>query len=181
MFCNPNSLLFSFLLGPRRRERQQPSTSSTDSTGYRQGQWYELNVYKVFVVFPPLPISVYYTITTSVLLITSNMMSSQRDMFMDSSQESSPKLNSSLPPVLKYQYLWIVLFEWNVDVEHPFDLYQIGFFSTVELKPQWISGDLDELSRLKKLKFPSIPGKTFSLFAKVEKCKYNYYMYIHVK
>lgn len=92
-------------------------------------------------------------------------------MFMSSSEsESQSQSILSLPTALTYDYLWCILFEWDVDVEFPFDIFQIGSFPTSELKPNWISGELDELSRRKKIKFKSLPGRSFSLFAKVEKC-----------
>lgn len=99
------------------------------------------------------------------------MASSQRDMFLDSSPENSPKVDNSLPAPLAYIYLWVILFDWDEDVEQPFDVYQIATFSNSDLRDEWISGELDENSRLKKLKFASIRGKTMSLFAKVEKCE----------
>lgn len=98
------------------------------------------------------------------------MAYSQRDMFM-SSPENSPKLTSSLPASLNYTYLWIVLFDWDENNEFPFQLYQVGMFSDEDLKPDWISGDLDQKSRQKKFKFSCLPKKKFSLFAKAEKCK----------
>ena len=98
--------------------------------------------------------------------------SSQRDFFLDSpNSNASIQLSSSLPSNLTYEYLWVILFQWDLNVEHPFDLYQIGTFSPLELKPEWINGDLEELSRMKKLTFTGLKGKSYSLFAKVEKCK----------
>lgn len=88
-----------------------------------------------------------------------------------SSPEKSPKISSSLPAQLTYTYLWVVLFDWNEDVEKPFGLYQVAMFRDSELKPSWIAGDLDQKSRLKQMKLSALPGKTVSLFAKVEKCK----------
>lgn len=98
------------------------------------------------------------------------MASSQRDMFL-SSPENSPKKVYSLPTNVTYIYLWVILFDWDENVEHPFNLYQVGIFSSSELKKKWIEGDLNQESRLKKLKFSAFRGKTFSLFGKVEKCK----------
>ena len=96
--------------------------------------------------------------------------SSQRDMFM-SSPESSPRMRSSLPSSLAYVYLWVILFDWDENVEEPFNIYQVAMFSPSELKPKWLSGDFEIDSRKKKISFSAIPGKTFSLFAKVEKCE----------
>ena len=101
-----------------------------------------------------------------------NMASSQRDMFAASSPEVSPRVRSSLPVTLSYVYLWVILFDWDENVEDPFSLYQVALFRESELKPKWISGDLDVDSRQKKISFTTLPGKTFSLFAKVEKCEY---------
>lgn len=101
-----------------------------------------------------------------------NMAASQRDMFASSPEPNDPPpVQSSLPSSLVYEYLWVILFEWNVNLEKPFVLYPIENFSSSELKQQWIDGDLEEISRLKKLTFPSLKGKCCSLFCKVEKCK----------
>ena len=101
------------------------------------------------------------------------MACSQRDMFM-SSPENSPRIQGSLPTNPKYIYLWVILFDWDENVEEPFSLFQIAMFSKTELKPKWISGELNQASRQKKMKFSAVPGKTVSVFAKVEKCKYLY-------
>lgn len=98
------------------------------------------------------------------------MASSQRDMF-SSSPEKSPRMSSSLPPTVQYTYLWCILFDWDENEENPFKLYQVAMFHDSELKPSWISGELDQNSRQKKIMFSAIRGKTFSLFGKVEKCK----------
>lgn len=106
------------------------------------------------------------------------MASSQRDMFA-SSPDKSPQVPSSLPSNPSYVYLWCILFDWDENVEQPFGIYQLALFSPSEMKPRWISGDLDGMSRRKKLKFSAIPGKTFSLFGKVEKCKFIITMAIY--
>lgn len=58
-------------------------------------------------------------------------------------------------------------------MEHPFNLHQVALFSTKELRPKWISGELDLECRQKKIRFSAIPGKTLSLYAKVEKCEFE--------
>ena len=98
------------------------------------------------------------------------MASFQKDPFL-SSPESSSRLSRSLPTSIKYIYLWCILFDWDENVERPFTLYQVGMFSKKEMKPEWLSGDLDLKSRQKKMKFSSINGKSLSLYAKVEKCE----------
>ena len=107
----------------------------------------------------------------SLLKTSSKMSCSQRDMFLSSPDQSPEKVPSSLPATLTYSYLWVILFDWCEDVEEPFGIFQIGFFAPNEIKKKWISGDLDLSSREKKLSFSALPGKTVSLFAKVEKCK----------
>ena len=62
-------------------------------------------------------------------------------------------------------------FDWDENEEEPFKLYQVALFSAAELNPKWINGELDLCSRLKKLRLSAVPGKTLSIFAKVEKCK----------
>ena len=109
------------------------------------------------------------------------MMSSQRDMFLssqESSQESSENVSSSLPASVTYTYLWVILFDWDENIEFPFNLYQVALFSKKELKKKWISGDLNQSSRVKKLSFSAIRGKTFSLFGKVEKCMIFHVYYL---
>lgn len=106
------------------------------------------------------------------------MAQSQRDMFLSSPEPSPRRWSSSLPEPPSYQYLWCILFVWDPDVEYPFSYYQLGMFPKQEMKPVWISGDLDSDSRKKKLKFSYFPGKKFSLFGKVEKCKWYYIDYI---
>ena len=100
------------------------------------------------------------------------MEASQRDFFLSSSDQDSPQVHSSLPTELTYVYLWVILFDHDENEENPFDYYQVGLFSDAELKPTWISGELDQESRTKKLEFSIFPGKSFSLYGKVEKCKF---------
>lgn len=99
-----------------------------------------------------------------------DMFASQRDMFEES---PTSKLSSSLPASISYTYIWVILFDWDENVECPFNLYQIALFSSAELKPLWINGDLDSKSRQKKMTFSPFPGKSFSLFGKVEKCRFS--------
>lgn len=129
----------------------------------------------LLICFPPSQVILHYLVSFSCANI---MASSQKDMFTSSSPESSPRVESSLPEKLTYVYLWIILFDWNGNVEFPFNLYQAAMFDESELKPQWLNGDLDQQSRMKKMKFTAIKGKTFSLFAKVERCKLNIFFII---
>lgn len=98
------------------------------------------------------------------------MASSQRDIFLDS-PGSSQNISSSLPGTPQFVYLWCILFDWDEDVEEPFNLYQLALFPPSDIKRKWISGELDTDSRLKKLSLSAMPGKKFSLFCKVEKCR----------
>ena len=107
-----------------------------------------------------------------VYYINCSMVSSQKDMFCSSPEVSPARIKSSLPSNLSYVYLWCILFDWDENVEEPFNIYQVALFSTRDLKPNWLKGDLDSEGRQKKLKFRAFPGKSFSLFAKIEKCKY---------
>lgn len=105
-------------------------------------------------------------------------MSSQKDFFNDSVEESRQKalnkrISSSYDPskanLREYQYFWIVLFNWDVDVEMPFVIYKISQFTDSDIKPAWITNNLGVDSRMKKIKNLSLfPGGTYSLFGKIE-------------
>ena len=119
-----------------------------------------------------------------MIFLTVMMASSQRDMFFSSPEKSPGKSperqSSSLPATLAYTYLWVVLFDWDENVERPFNLYQVAIFSRSEMKPKWIKGELNCISRKKKLKFSALPGKNLSLFAKVEKGFFKLFFVINL-
>ena len=69
--------------------------------------------------------------------------------------------------VFIYQYL--VLFDWTLDLRRPFHIFPRTMFSKKEILDKWVEATLDCRSRIKTLKpLEGLPGKTFSLFAKVE-------------
>lgn len=106
-------------------------------------------------------------------------MSSQKDFFDDSFESNKKKvikkrISSTFDLAMvgqeyEYSYFWIILFDWNVDVEMPFVVYKLSQFTDSDIKPTWISNNLGVSSRIKKIKNLSLfPGGTYSLFAKIE-------------
>lgn len=105
------------------------------------------------------------------------VMASQRDFFDDFEKVTSKEISSTNPEkvVTAFDYNWCILFNWDVSLKHPFQCYVLNMFLTSEIKTPWITGNLGEKSRVKKLtKFSKFPGKTLSLFGKIPKGNYNY-------
>lgn len=101
-------------------------------------------------------------------------MASQRDFFDDCEKVTSKEISSTNPErvLTAFDYNWCVLFNWDVSLKHPFQSYVLNMFLTTEIKPPWISGNLGEKSRVKKLtSLSKLPGKTMSLFGKIPKGK----------
>lgn len=105
-------------------------------------------------------------------------MASQKDFFReDSSAEENRKsaltrLSSTWDPKGKheYVYLWIVLFNWDVDAENPFEVHELSDFNESDIRKEWISKNLGLKSRTNKLRNLSLfPGGIVSLFCKIEK------------
>lgn len=104
------------------------------------------------------------------------MISSQVDFFRESEDDSRRKerrpTSSTYDPAstpLNYIYEYIILFNWNVDLQSPFSHYELTMFKDSDIKPDWIKKSLGVTSRISKLKNLSpFPGQVFSLFAKIE-------------
>lgn len=100
---------------------------------------------------------------------------SQKDMFRESDSDTELK-NKALSRTTsslgskKDQYLWVILFSWNVNVRNPFGVHKAGVFNENEIKPEWLSKNLGYASRMIKLtNLSPFPGGVFSLFGKIEK------------
>lgn len=99
---------------------------------------------------------------------------SQRDMFEDSEKVTRNEVSATNPEqiVSLFDYRWCIMFNWNEQIQHPFECYILNMFETNEIKAPWLSGTLGLKSRMKKLKnLSNFPGQTFSLFGKVPKGK----------
>lgn len=86
---------------------------------------------------------------------------------------SSVRQTASCPMPVRFQYGFIILFNWDVQIRKPFAVFQLNDFSTSEISNYWIDNKLEEKWRIKTLKpLQSLPDKKLSLFAKVEKCEF---------
>lgn len=63
---------------------------------------------------------------------------------------------------------WLMFFEWNEEVEKPFQLFSSTHFGK-EIKENWIRCSLSMKAREKKL---LLEGKSMSLFGKILPSKY---------
>ena len=104
-------------------------------------------------------------------------MASQKDFFdsedqkgrkgakfrISSSLELSKNMNNN-----NIVYLWVVLFEWDVDNEAPFQIHDISKFNDTDIHKELLAKNLGPKSRTSKLRHLSpFPGRIFSLFGKV--------------
>lgn len=70
------------------------------------------------------------------------------------------------------EYMKVILFQWDINKKRPFDIFPLSMFTTNEIKDKWMESILDQNSRIRTLPMlRSLPGKTFSLFAKIERGK----------
>lgn len=101
--------------------------------------------------------------------------SSQADMFLDGDRdgrkhkrETSATYDPAAEPYY-YLYEFVILFNWNVDLQSPFCDFELNMFKDSDIKPEWISKNLGVNSRISKLRNLSpFPGQVFSLFSKIE-------------
>lgn len=86
--------------------------------------------------------------------------------------ESAPPSGSCPVPVF-FQYGFVILFNWGVNIMKPFKIYPRSSFSSEEIRGYWIENKLETKWRIKKLKpLHPLSGQKVSLFAKVEDGKH---------
>lgn len=98
--------------------------------------------------------------------------SSQRDMFESQGSPLSQSILQMDGNVSTHttEYTNLLFFDWAVDNRRPFEIFPRTLFSDKEIKERWLNSILDENSRIMTLPpLKSLPGKTFSLFGKIEK------------
>ena len=67
----------------------------------------------------------------------------------------------------------VVLFNWKHGNNSAFQFYKKDLFSGSEIHVDWLKYQLVPKSRLRKMKpVESMPGKVFSMFAKIDSGKY---------
>ena len=99
-------------------------------------------------------------------------MATQQDFVCPSDSDKVPeRISSSLDPSKKpqYKYHWCVMFNWDCNEPCPFFMHKLSMFNSMEIKQEWITGNLGVNSRVFQLRNLSpFPGGVYSLFAKVE-------------
>lgn len=82
----------------------------------------------------------------------------------------------SCPPLTqsgksKVKYAWVFLFNNNINIEDPFSIVPLSFFSQVDFPWNSIEGEMTTSSRTEIRTFSNLPGN-FRIFAKIEKGDY---------
>ena len=68
----------------------------------------------------------------------------------------------------RLEYWWLITFQWDINVEEPFKMYVRSIFKN-RIPISWYQGGLNLNCRQIPLNLPGLPGKSYSIFAKVEK------------
>ena len=77
------------------------------------------------------------------------------------------QLNPSGNSVTEYHH--VILFNWDPNVENPFEVYQRNSFSSSEIPEAWYTKVLSPTCRHQKLKLAGLRGPSYSVFCKIEK------------
>lgn len=100
---------------------------------------------------------------------------SDEDMFF-SQKDVRPKTNlpvflsKSQPQKSDLEYLWNIVFQWDIGNKYPFSLQPISNFSESEVPSTWYLFKLRDDLRRKKIYVRALNGN-YSIFAKVERGK----------
>ena len=105
------------------------------------------------------------------------MSNSDEDLFLSQKEdrpaaEVPPRSCKSQPQKSEVEYMWNVVFHWDIGNNNPFSLQPICNFTDAEVPPTWYSFKLRDDLRLKKIHVRMLNG-TYSIFCKVEKGTLN--------
>lgn len=98
-------------------------------------------------------------------------------MFLSEKESRAPPtsengaVSRSQPEKSEVEYLWNVVFHWDIGNQTPFSLQPIVNFSQSEVPATWYLFKLRDDLRLKKIYIKMLNGQ-YSIFAKVEKVKF---------
>ena len=96
---------------------------------------------------------------------------SDDDMFMSQKElrptTDVPFVSKTQPEKSEVEYLWNVVFQWDIGNKEPFSLQPLCNFSESEVPPTWYQFKLRDDLRLKKIYVNLLNGQ-YSIFAKVE-------------
>lgn len=79
----------------------------------------------------------------------------------------------------KVKYAWVILFHYCVNESHPFSMVPLSSFVGSDFPWEGVEGLLSPNFRNEKRTFSNIPGKTFTIFAKVEVGELLIYIIVH--
>ena len=80
--------------------------------------------------------------------------------------------NASCPMNESFIFGYIILFNWDEEIQKPFRIFSRKTFSTDEIRDRCYTKHLTEEFRVRKIKpLKALCGQKLSIFAKVEHCK----------
>lgn len=79
----------------------------------------------------------------------------------------------------KIRYAFVILFEFNVDEENPFQIYSLKTFEKTNFPWRSIQSEMTRDLRIRQYELSCFPGKEYFIFAKVEYGK-KIYIYVHI-
>ena len=97
-----------------------------------------------------------------------------RDSDSDYEKTKKRKKNMSCSQGAKpeYRYLWLILFDWDVNEVLPFSVHKLSTFNDNDINDEWVTKNLGIASRTTKLRNLSpFPGGVYSLIGKIESGK----------
>ena len=71
-------------------------------------------------------------------------------------------------PTSRLTYWWVIMFEWDVNKEKPFQIFLKEEVSGVGVPKSWFEGCLNDNCRKLKLRLSGFSGDKYSFFCKVE-------------
>ena len=66
------------------------------------------------------------------------------------------------------KYTWCILFEYDINLQCPFNIMKLKTFLGTDFPWKSISGEMTKESRIKLHEFSAMPGKKFFVFAKIQ-------------
>ena len=98
------------------------------------------------------------------------IMEEDDDIITQTQTQVSTKGNSTLK-MSRLEYFWVIIFQWDLDVVNPFQMYVKQVLKDAGFPNSWLEGGLnDNCRKMKlKLKLKSQEAEKYSLYCKLEK------------
>lgn len=103
-----------------------------------------------------------------LIMSDEDIFSSQKDLRPSTDVPSF--VSKTQPQTSDVEYLWNVVFHWDIGNKTPFSIQPISNFNDKEIPSTWYLFRLRDDLRLKKINISMLNG-LYSIFAKVEKGK----------